>query len=154
MNAEALNNTVLTWMENTPFFLVEINISSLNEIVVEFESETDLVTIEDCVSLTQFIESNFDREEEDYALEVSSAGLGYPFKVLKQYIKHIGQEVEVTPKSGKKVTGILLSAGEKEFMIESLVTLKKEGSKRPEKIPQSLIFTYDGVKSTRYVIRF
>jgi ribosome maturation factor RimP len=65
------------------------------------------VTIEQCATLSRAIESNLDRETEDFELEVSSAGLGQPFKVVQQYYKNVGKEIEVDLNDGSKMKGIL-----------------------------------------------
>ena len=77
-----------------------------DKIVVEID-HADGVWIEDCVELSRFIEAHLDREKEDYELEVGSAGIGQPFKVLQQYLVHIGDDVEVITNAGKKIVGIL-----------------------------------------------
>jgi ribosome maturation factor RimP len=94
------------WLQDKEYFLVDIQISQDDRIVVEID-HADGVWIEDCVELSKFIEDHLDRDEEDYELEVGSAGLGQPFKVEQQYVNFIGKEVEVLDGDGKKVKGIL-----------------------------------------------
>jgi len=154
MQKEAILKVIEEWMEGTTFFMVDITINRNNEIYVEFESETDNVDIDDCASLSQFIESRFDRVAEDYALEVSSAGLGQPFKVLKQYIKNIGNEVEVLPKTGKKFSGILKSADAGTFSLEMARKVKPEGAKRPVVVTETVTFTYDEVANVHSIVPF
>jgi len=81
------------------YFLVDVDVTPDNRIVVEID-QAEGVWIDDCVDLSRFIESSLDRDVEDYELEVGSAGIGQPFKVLQQYINHIGQEVEVSQNQG------------------------------------------------------
>ena len=71
-------------------FIVEIAISSNNVIQVELDVEDGNVAINDCVSVSRNIEHNLDREEQDFELSVSSAGLDKPFRVLQQYTKNVG----------------------------------------------------------------
>ena len=82
------------WLEDKDYFLVDIEVSNDNRIVVEID-HADGVWIEDCVELSRYIEDRLDREKEDFELEVGSAGLGQPFKVEQQYINFIGKEVEI-----------------------------------------------------------
>lgn len=96
------------WLEGKEYFLVDIQISPDSKVVVEID-HADGVWIEDCVELSKFIEENLSRDEEDYELEVGSAGLGQPFKVPQQYINFIGKEVEVLDHDGRKVSGVLKS---------------------------------------------
>ena len=110
--------------------------------------------IEDCVALSRFIEDHLNRDEEDYELEVGSAGLGQPFKVPQQYVNFIGKEVEVLDADGKKVKGILNSVDGNDFSVSVEEKVKVEGKKRPVK--QDVLHTYqmDKVKYTKYVISF
>ncbi len=133
------------------YFLVDVDVTPDNRIVVEID-QAEGVWIDDCVELSRFIESELDRDVEDYELEVGSAGIGQPFKVLQQYINHIGQEVEVLPKSGAKLKGILESANENGFVLKTTQKQKVEGSKRPKNVEVEMPFGYDEVKYVKYVI--
>ena len=84
INKNTVKEIVESWLEDKEYFLVDIEISADNKIVVEID-HADGVWIEDCVELSRFIEEHLSRDEEDYELEVGSAGLGQPFKVPRQY---------------------------------------------------------------------
>ena len=140
------------WLSNKEgYFLVDVDVTPDNRIVVEID-QAEGVWIDDCVELSRFIESELDRDVEDYELEVGSAGIGQPFKVLQQYINHIGQEVEVLPKSGAKLKGILESANENGFVLKTTQKQKVDGSKRPKNVEVEMPFGYDDVKYVKYVI--
>ena len=96
----------------------------------------------------------FPDEEEDYELEVGSAGIGQPFKVLQQYYIHIGQEVEVLTGDGRKLAGILKDADEEKFTVGVQKKVKTEGSKRPKLVEEDETFTYEQIKYTKYLISF
>ncbi|MCR1856692.1 ribosome assembly cofactor RimP, partial [Phocaeicola vulgatus] len=104
------------WLEGKDYFLVDVTVSPDDKIVVEID-HAEGVWIDDCVELSRYIESKLDREEEDYELEVGSAGIGQPFKVLQQYLIHIGKEVEILTKEGKKLEGVLKDANEENFTV-------------------------------------
>ena len=148
-----VSQIVEQFITDTEYYLVDVNISTDNKISVEIDS-FDGVTLGFCIELNRHIESQLDREVEDYELEVSSAGLTEPFKVLKQYEKNIGNEVEVVAKSGKKVSGILLEVSEDEFVLDTERTEKPEGTKRKLTIKEKLTFRYEDIKTTKYIIRF
>ena len=141
------------WLADKEYFLVDVVISKDDKITVEID-HSEGVWIEDCADLSRHIEQGLSRETEDYELEVGSAGLGQPFKVLQQYINHIGCEVEVLTKEGKKLKGILKEAGEQEFVVATSKKEKKEGEKRPRLVEEDLHFAYESVKYTKYVINF
>ena len=106
------------------------------------------------MELSRYIESKLNREEEDYELEVGSAGIGQPFKVLQQYYIHIGQEVEVMTKGGQKLAGVLKDADEEKFTVSVQKKVKMEGSKRPKLVEEDETFTYEQIKYTKYLISF
>lgn len=135
------------------FYLVELKVNPDNQILIKFDSFNG-VTIDDCVSFSEFIESNLDREIEDYELEVSSPGLTEPFKVLQQYEKNIGNEVEVQTKEGNKFSGKLLSATDNEFVVQIKKMKKLENSKRKTVVTENVTFHYDEIKTTKYILRF
>lgn len=154
MQKEALVKVVEEWMDGTPFFLVDVRISADNDVIVDFETSDGEVDMDDCVSLTRFIEAHFDREVEDYSLEVGSAGWGQPFKVLKQFEKHLGQEVEVLPRTGRKETGTLLAADEQGFTVEVVRNVKQEGGKRPVPTKMAVTYAHTEVKQVAAVVHF
>ena len=141
------------WLEGKDYFLTDVNVSTDNRIVVEIDHEEG-VWIEDCVELSRFIESNLNRDEEDFELEVGSAGIGQPFKVLRQYEIHVGEQVETLTTDGQKFTGTLKEVTPEEFTITTQVKVKEEGAKRPKWVDMDKTFAYNQVKWTKYLIDF
>lgn len=141
------------WLAGKEYFLVEVTVSPDDKIVVEIDHKEG-VWIEDCVELSRYIESRLNREEEDYELEVGSAGIGQPFKVLQQYLNHVGQEVEVLTADGRKLCGLLKQADEQRFTLTTRKKVKPEGAKRPRMEEQDETFAYDEIKYTKYLISF
>lgn len=148
-----IEELVAQWLEGKDYFLVDIDISSDNKIVVEID-HADGVWIDDCVELSRFIEERLDRDEEDFELEVGSAGLGQPFKVEQQYVNHIGKDVEVLQADGKKVKGLLKAVDGRTFTVSVKEKVKVEGKKRPELQDVDHVFNMDEVKYTKYLISF
>ncbi len=148
-----VTNIVEEWLQGKDYFLVDVDVNSNDKIVVEID-HAEGVWIEDCAELSRYIESRLDREKEDFELEVGSAGIGQPFKVLQQYYIHVGCEVEVLTKSGEKYNGILKAADEKGFMVTVLKKVRLEGTKRPKMVEEDIPFTYDEIKYTKYLISF
>ena len=148
-----IEELVEQWLEGKDYFLVDIEISKDNRIVVEID-HADGVWIEDCVDLSRYIEDHLNRDEEDFELEVGSAGLGQPFKVEQQYRNHIDKEVEVLTAEGKKFKGILKSVEGRSFIVSVKEKVKVEGKKRPELQDVDHAFNMDEVKYTKYSISF
>lgn len=144
---------VAQWLEGKEYFLVEANVDEQNKITIEIDHK-DGVWIEDCCELSKFIESNFDREVEDYELEVGSAGIGQPFKVVQQYINSIGYDVELLTADGKKMEGYMKEADEEKFTVVVAEKKKLEGQKRPQMVDTDYTFTYSDVKWVKSIIDF
>lgn len=132
-------------LEGSDKFLVSLKITPDNRIYVDIDGDNG-ITIDDCIELSRAIESQLDREEEDFALDVSSAGADQPLKLTRQYRKNIGRDVEVVYLDGEKVEGDLTAADEEGF------TVRTHGTKK--QAPQELRMAYRDVKSTRVVIKF
>lgn len=153
IDKKVVTNLVNEWLQDKEYFLVDVNVSPDDKITVEID-HADGVWIEDCAKLSQFIEEHLSRDDEDYELEVGSAGLGQPFKVAQQYMNFIGEEVEVLDESGKKVRGILKSVDGRNFVVTVNEKVQVEGKKRPVKMDIDHTFDMDKVKYTKYIIRF
>lgn len=153
IDRNVVQNIVEEWLEGKDYFLVEVTVSPDDKIVVEID-HAEGVWIEDCVELSRFIESRLNREDEDFELEVGSAGIGQPFKVLQQYINHIGMEVETLTREGEKLCGVLKDAGEQGFVLTVPRRVKVDGSKRPKVVEEDRTFAYEDVKYTKYLISF
>ncbi len=141
------------FLADSPVFLVDVNVMPGNRIVVDLDSE-EPIAIDFCVKTTRYIESKFDREVEDYELEVGSYGLTEPFKILRQYHKNVGKEVEVLTRDGRKLYGVLTSVTDEAFTIEQETMQKPEGAKRKVLVVEQHRFMYAEVKYTKYLIRF
>lgn len=135
-------------------FLIDVTVSRDNVIVVEIDAYERSVTIDDCVALTRAVEAEFDRDVEDYELEVGSAGLTAPFKVKAQYDKNIGNPVEVLTADGCKLKGDLVAATDDDFTVAIEKMVKPEGAKRKVRVVENETLKYNEIKYTKYLIQF
>ena len=153
IDRDVVKNLVNEWLEDTEYFLVDIQISPDNRIVVEID-HADGVWIDDCVELSKYIEDRLDRDKEDFELEVGSAGLGQPFKVPQQYINFVGKDVEVRDADGRKTKGVLKEVDGNRFVVTTKEKVTPEGKKRPVLTDVDKTFEMDKVKYTKYLISF
>ena len=153
ISKDTVRSIVEEWLDGKEYFLVDIEISPDDRIVVEID-HADGVWIEDCVELSRFIEDHLSRDEEDYELEVGSAGLGQPFKVAQQYHCFVGKDVEVLDADGKKYKGVLKAVEGNDFTVTVQEKQKVEGKKRPQLVETDYTFQMDKVKYTKYLINF
>ena len=149
---ENVRKAVEEWLEGKDYFLVDLNISADNCILVEIDHQ-DGVWIDDCADLSRYIESKINRDEEDYELEVGSAGLGQPFRVRRQYEIHVGESIEAVTTDGRRLQGTLLSVDGDGFELGVMQKVLEEGRKRPvrKEVPVRLLFAE--VTSAKYLIQ-
>ncbi len=111
-------------------YLVDVKVSHTNDITILFDTENG-VTFSNCSELSKYIEDIFDKDEENYSLTVCSPGLDNAFLVTEQYKKHLGKEVKVLLKNGKRKSGKIVSYNEK--LILELNKETKKNKKLQEK---------------------
>lgn len=153
ISSELIESFVEKELEGTDCFLVDISVSASNKIMVEVD-RNEGVSLDFCIHLSKSIESQLDREEEDFELEVASATLGSPFKVYKQYIKNLGMDVSVLTTNGVKEEGVLAEVNEKGLVLEIVRKIKPEGKKRKEEVLMEVFFAMDQIKEIRNIIKF
>lgn len=134
-------------------FIVDLEVTPSNQIKVSLDSESG-ITIDHCVQISRLVEGSLDREEEDFELQVASAGLGQPLKVYRQYVKNIGQEMEVVLKNGEKLSGELKSVDQDGFELETAKREKVEGHKKKQLITRLHRIAFDEAKTVKNIIKF
>ena len=154
MNVSEIKDAISNEIVARGCYLVDVTVSKDNEIEVIIESEEGRIELDDCVAISRYFETCFDREKEDYELTVTSAGLDLPFKVLKQYLKAIGSKVEVQLKGGKKLIATLTAADEESITLSYTAKEAVDGKKKKELVEHNDRFTMDQVNSVRPYIEF
>lgn len=149
----ALQAFVEKELDGTSYFLVGIEMNPGNVVDVEIDADGD-VDISECERISRAIEAEFAPDSDDYEITVGSAGLTSPLKMLRQYKKYMGREVEVLPREGKKVIGVLTEAGPESFTVVSKEKVKKPDQKRPVEEEVAHTYKYDEIKYTKYHLKF
>jgi ribosome maturation factor RimP len=126
INKQLIQKMAEDFLRDTDNYLIEVKVSAANKILVHIGNDQH-VAIGDCVALSRKIEHSLDREAEDFELEVGSPGIDQPFKVLRQYQKYLGKDVEIKTSNGLKYSGVLTSATDQEVTL--LPKFKKSNKK-------------------------
>ncbi|MDY6371605.1 MAG: ribosome assembly cofactor RimP [Bacteroidales bacterium] len=132
-------------LEGSDKFLVNLKITPDNRIFVDIDGDNG-VTIDDCIAVSRAVEGQLDREEEDFELNVGSAGADMPLKLTRQYRRHVGRELEVVMVDGERLDGELREAGDEDIL------LVVPGGKK--QAPQEHRLAYRDIKSARVAIKF
>ena len=155
IDKNVIKTTVEEWLEQNDYYLVDVEMTHDDRIVIEID-HADGVWIEDCADLSRFLQEKLGEELGDYEMEVGSAGIGQPFKVIQQYRNHIGKEVEVLQKDGQKVQGLLKEVSEDgcQFVVTTKEKQHVEGKKRPVLVDVDKVFAISEIKYCKYQLNF
>jgi ribosome maturation factor RimP len=134
-------------------YLVDVTVSSTNMIRVTIDNLNG-ISIQECVGMSRWIESQLELETENFELEVSSPGLDQPFKVLQQYQKYMGKAVEVKLADGQKVEGKLLEVNPNGIYLEQQIKENVEGKKGKQLVLKKSNLIFSQIKETRIIIKF
>jgi len=132
-------------LSGTDKFLVDLKISADNRINVAIDGDNG-ITIDDCIELSRAIENSLDRDEEDFELNVASAGLDSPLKMKRQYKKNIGRDLTVVTFEGDSFEGQLITADDENISLK--LPGKKNAALEPVTIP------YSEINTAKIVIKF
>ncbi len=150
IDRKKISRLVDNYLKGDNKFLVEVRVRSGNHINVFLDGDQG-VTISDCVDVSRHIESNLDRESEDFDLKVSSAGIDQPYKLKRQYKKNIGQMVKVTMIDGKEFKGKLVNVAGEEIIIEPKLKKKKKAG---DGEVNELTLLFENIKETKGIVTF
>lgn len=151
IQVELVKSCLLDELPRRGLFLVDVAVSPGNRITVHADSMKG-ITIEECIAVSRFIESRFNRETEDYELEVSSPGLENPLKQPEQFQKNLGRWLDVITFDGLKTTGKLLSTSEGSIVLE-VESIEKDAKTRKKVVVKKLFEKrIDEIKAAKIVI--
>lgn len=143
---QAIQELVEEFIKGTGLFLVSVKINSGNRITV-LADKNEGINIDECAGIHKHIEKSFDREKEDFELQVSSPGLDQPFMVFEQYLKNEGKKVEVIDNEDSRYEGKLKNVTEGGFELET--ELKVKGKTKEVK---DISFNTEQIKSIRVIL--
>lgn len=153
METDKIKDAVNAKLEGTDMFLVEVR--ELPGPTIEITVDSDGSTgIDACVELSRAVEAVLDRDEQDFELTVMSAGVGQPLKLLRQYRKLIGKDVEVVLRDGTKYTAELIAADESGITIGHEEKVAVEGKKRKENMAREQHVPFESIKTTIEYLSF
>ena len=150
---EKIRSFVEGRLEGGKLFLVSVAALPSGEVEVVIDSDGS-VGIDACVELSRAVEAEFGQGDDDFALTVTSAGIGQPLKLLRQYRKLLGRQVEVLRRSGGKMVATLDAADESSITVTRTEMKAVEGAKRKQKATVTERLPLEEIKWTKEYIDF
>ncbi|MCL7752180.1 ribosome assembly cofactor RimP [Polaribacter sp. Z022] len=137
---------------NDSLFLIDLTISANNKIQVTVDGDKG-VPLSECIRISRSVDGNFDREEEDFSLEVTTPDIAHPLKVKRQYIKNISRILKVKT-SEEEFEGTLVEADEDKIVLNWKAREPKPIGKGKVTVQKSVTLDYKDIKETKVKIVF
>ncbi len=139
--------------ERSDLFLIDLKIGADNKISVVIDGDNG-VTVEDCIFISRAIEQHLDREEDDFSLDVASAGATSPLVDKRQYKKNKGRILEVKAKPDLKLEGVLTEVNDDEVTLEWEAKESKPVGKGKIMVKKQAKIKYDDILEAKVIIKF
>ena len=151
---EKVNSAVAQALESRlDLFLIELKIDDSNKISIVIDGDAG-VNLQDCIAMSRAVEANLDREEQDFSLEVASAGVSRPLQMPRQYVKNIGRKLSVKTTQGEVIEAEITSANEEQITLEWTAREQKKVGKGKETVEKLVTLPYSEIKEATVIISF
>ncbi|SHI88854.1 ribosome maturation factor RimP [Mesonia phycicola] len=138
--------------ENPSLFLIQFEIKGDNQILVVIDGDNG-VSVNDCIAVSRKIEHNLDREEQDFSLEVTSAGAASPLEIPRQYKKNLGRKLSVRTEN-QQFEATLDSATEEEIVLRWKAREPKPIGKGKVTVKKEAVLKYADIVEAKVMITF
>lgn len=150
---EKVNALLIEGLKEKPsLFLIDLIITDNFKIIVILDGDNG-VALQDCIDLSRAIDQNLDREEQDFSLEVTSAGVSEPIKHLRQYKKNIGRNLQVKT-IDQRIEAQLVDTNETGIILEWEAREPKKIGKGKETVQKRQEVPYIDIKEAIVTITF
>jgi len=139
--------------ERQDLFVLDLKVSESNEIKVVIDGDNG-VLVEDCMFISRAIEHNLDREEQDFSLEVASAGATSPMVNKRQYKKNIGRLLAVKTKDSQVFEGKLTNCDDEGVFLEWKTKELKPIGKGKVTVTKQVKIDFASILEAQVVIKF
>ncbi len=138
--------------ENPSLFLIDFTVGGDNTIRVVLDGDNG-INLQDCMNVSRAIEHNLDREEEDFSLEVTSAGAASPLELPRQYKKNIGRKLKVRT-AGEELEGNLTNATDDTITLEWKAREPKPVGKGKITVQKKRDIAFSDIHEAKVIIKF
>ena len=150
---EKVNTLLLKGLEEKPsIFLIDLVVTDAFKVIVGLDGDNG-VALQDCIDVSRFIDANLDREEQDYALEVASVGVGSPLKLIRQYKKNVGRTL-IVKTATENIEAELVEANDDFVILSWNAREPKKIGKGKETVQKRLEIPYGDIKEAIVTVTF
>ena len=140
-------------LERDHLFLIDLKIDEANKINIVLDGDNG-INLQDCITVSRFVDDNLDREEEDFSLEVASAGVSSPLKFVRQFKKNIGRKLKIVSVSNEEFEAELTNVTEDNISLEWKAREPKAIGKGKETVDKKQVLAYSEIKEATVIVSF
>lgn len=137
---------------HSSLFLIDLKITDAFKIIVAIDGDNG-VTLQDCIDISRAVENNLDREEQDFSLEVASAGVSEPLSNIRQYKKNVGRTLKVKTIT-ETIEGKLTAVDDEKITLEWEAREPKKIGKGKETVQKKQDIAFADIKESIVIIIF
>ncbi|MCW2117901.1 ribosome maturation factor RimP [Flavobacterium sp. 7A] len=150
---EKINSLLLEALSERPsLFLIDVVITDAFKVIVTIDGD-DGVVLQDCIDVSRAVESNLDREDQDFSLEVASFGVGSPLKFVRQYKKNVGRTL-IVKTATENIEAELVEANDDFVILSWEAREPKKLGKGKETVQKRLELSYGDIKEAIVTVTF
>ena len=150
---EKVNELLEAGLADKPsIFLIDLTINEAFKVIVTLDGDNG-VTLQDCIDISRAIEHNLDREEQDFSLEVASAGVSSPLKHLRQYKKNVGRTL-IVKLATETIEAELVEATDTNIVLAWEAREPKKIGKGKETVQKRQEIPYEDIKEAIVTVTF
>ena len=138
--------------DNESLFLIELSFLVGNRIKVVVDGDQG-ISIKECMRISRHVEHSFDREEEDFGLEVTSPDISHPLTVRRQYLKNIDRVLKVKTEE-EELEGTLISINDKEISLRWKTREPKPIGKGKVTVEKNASIAFNSIKEAKVKITY
>lgn len=138
--------------EKPSLFLIDVTITDAFKVIITLDDDNGVV-LQDCIDVSRVIENNLDREEQDFSLEVASAGVSSPLKHIRQYKKNVGRILIVKTET-ENIEAELVEANDDFVILSWKAREPKKIGKGKETVQKTLEVPYGDIKEAIVTVTF
>lgn len=143
---ENIEEIIAAGWDRDDLFVTQITVAPGNNIRILIDGDQG-VNLDDCVALSRLVEGSYDREVEDFSLDVLTHGVTESLVMPRQYIKNVGRDIKVKTIADESIEGLLKEANDSRIVVYFTYKERVEGKKKKIVVEKNLEIPYDQIKS-------
>ncbi|WP_016988554.1 ribosome assembly cofactor RimP [Flavobacterium sp. ACAM 123] len=139
-------------VEKPSLFLIDLTITDAFKVIITLDDDNG-VALQDCIDISRAIDASLDREEQDYSMEVASAGVSSPLKKIRQYKKNIGRTLIVKTNT-ENIEAELVEANDDFVILSWKAREPKKIGKGKETVQKTVQIPYTEINEAIVTVTF